>query len=106
MYTFKTNRPQLYDILGYVQTLNSHQAAMKHLHLDQEDHTDLVERYLWALSFSIHPQPEILEDLLDKYKKYVKIPENIKTTLILSMASMARTLSKFGKQNYDTIKVM
>lgn len=79
---------------------------MKHLHLDQEDHTDLVERYLWALSFSIHPQPEILEDLLDKYRKYVKIPDNIKTTLILSMASMARTLSNFGKQNHDTLKVI
>ncbi|XP_066259661.1 microsomal triacylglycerol transfer protein [Euwallacea similis] len=98
--------PQLYDILGYAQTQNTHAAVMKHLHLDSEVHTDLIEKYLWALSFSVHPSIEILEDLLAKYSKYFEIPEKTSATLILTIASIARTLSQSKKQDYDSLKIL
>lgn len=78
---------------------------MKHLHLDSEEHTDLIERYLWSLSFSTHPNIDILDDLLNKYKKYTNIPDHIRDTLILSLASMAKILSQKQKYDYDTLKV-
>ncbi|XP_066137912.1 microsomal triacylglycerol transfer protein isoform X2 [Euwallacea fornicatus] len=98
--------PQLYDILGHAQTQNTHTAVMKHLHLDSEAHTDLIEKYLWALSFSVHPNIEILEDLLTKYSKYFEIPEKTSATLILTIASLARTLSQSKKQDYDRLKIL
>ncbi|CAG9774022.1 unnamed protein product [Ceutorhynchus assimilis] len=97
---------QLYDILGYAQTQNSHKAVMKTLHLDSEEHTDQIERYLWALSFSTHPNIEIVEDLLNKFKKYSQIPAKVRDTLILSLASLARTLASSQKHDYQTSKVL
>ncbi|XP_076264767.1 microsomal triacylglycerol transfer protein isoform X1 [Rhynchophorus ferrugineus] len=97
---------QLYDTLGYAQTKNSHKAVMKKLPLDSEEHIDFIERYLWALSFSSHPNIDILEDLLNKYRKYSTIPEKIRDTLILSLASMARTVAQSGLHDYETSKVL
>jgi microsomal triglyceride transfer protein large subunit len=80
---------QIYDVLGYVQTPEAHAAVMKKLHFDREDHLDLSERYLWALSMSANPNPDILKDLLDRYRKNDNFPEKVKETLILTVASMA-----------------
>ncbi|KAJ3658869.1 hypothetical protein Zmor_010585 [Zophobas morio] len=82
--------PQIYDILGYVQTPETHKIVMKKVHFDREDHLDLSERYLWALSMSTHPNPEIVKDLLNRYRKNDNFPEKVKETLILTIAAMAR----------------
>ncbi|KAL1497490.1 hypothetical protein ABEB36_008445 [Hypothenemus hampei] len=95
--------PQLYDILGYAQTKNSHLAVMKHLHLDNEDHKDLMERYLWALSFSTQPNKEVFEDLLDKLKKYINLIPQVKTTLLLTLSSMANKIA--SSKNTDQFKI-
>lgn len=63
---------------------------MKKLHFDQEDHLDLSERYLWALSMSAHPNSEILKDLLDRHRKNDNYPEKVKETLVLTLAQMAQ----------------
>ncbi|XP_057665550.1 microsomal triacylglycerol transfer protein [Diorhabda carinulata] len=91
---------QLYDILGYVQTSDSHETVMKNLHFDKEDQIDLSERYLWALSFSSHPNPDVLEDVLKKFTKTVSIPEKVKETMILTMASMAYKVSQRPHSEY------
>lgn len=83
-------RAQIYDILGYVQTPETHKIVMKKVHFDREDHLDLSERYLWALSMSTHPNPEIVKDLLNRYRKNDNFPEKVKETLILTIAAMAR----------------
>ncbi|CAG9832555.1 unnamed protein product [Diabrotica balteata] len=85
---------QLYDILGYVQTQDSHEAVMKNLHFDNENQIDFSERYLWALSFSPQPNPDIIKDILKKYTKTVNIPEKVKETMILTIASMTHKLTK------------
>ncbi|XP_060522931.1 microsomal triacylglycerol transfer protein [Cylas formicarius] len=97
--------PQLVDILGHAHTEASHRATMKTLHLDREEQTDLVERYLWALSLSPHVNVDILEDLVDKFRKYSFIPEKIKKTLVLSIASMART-AKSSKNSFKVVKAV
>lgn len=98
---------QIYDVLGYAQTKSSHQAVMKKLHLDDEEHADFLERYLWALSFSTHPNVDIVEDILNKYRKYTTIPDKVRDTLILSLASMSRTLALSKKPlSYETSKVL
>ncbi|CAG9812767.1 unnamed protein product [Phaedon cochleariae] len=85
---------QLYDILGYVQTTESHAAVMKKLHFDEEESIDLSERYLWSLSFCAQPNPEIITDLLKKFTTVVSIPDKVKETMILTMASMTYKLTR------------
>uniref|UniRef100_A0AAR5PC52 Vitellogenin domain-containing protein n=1 Tax=Dendroctonus ponderosae TaxID=77166 RepID=A0AAR5PC52_DENPD len=98
--------PQLYDILGHAQTLKSHTAVLKHLHLDNEKHADLMERYLWALSLSAHPNIDILEDMLKKYKTYTSIPRKVRDTLVLTLASMAKGLREEGDVAQFTLKML
>ncbi|ENN77862.1 hypothetical protein YQE_05540, partial [Dendroctonus ponderosae] len=98
--------PQLYDILGHAQTLKSHTAVLKHLHLDNEKHADLMERYLWALSLSAHPNIDILEDMLKKYKTYTSIPRKVRDTLVLTLASMAKGLREEGDVAQFTLKAL
>lgn len=90
-------RHQLYDVLGFVQTLESHEAAMKKLHFDKSNHEELSERYLWALAVCSHPNPDIIQDLLHKYRSLVNIPKKVKETMILTMASMAYRLGHHNK---------
>ncbi|GLH02480.1 Microsomal triglyceride transfer protein large subunit, partial [Gryllus bimaculatus] len=52
--------PQLCDVLGSAQTAAAHEAAMKVLRLDADDDLDAAERYLWALSFGVHPLPHVI----------------------------------------------
>lgn len=84
----------MYDVLGYVQTLDSHEAVMKKLHFDNGAHQDLSERYLWALSMCSQPNPDIILDILDRYRKLVNIPEKVKETMVLTMAAMASRLRR------------
>ncbi|XP_050308345.1 microsomal triacylglycerol transfer protein [Anthonomus grandis grandis] len=97
---------QLYDILGYAQTENTHKAVMKLIHLDNEEQVNLVERYLWALSFSIHPNLQILEDLLNKFRKNPNIVNQVKDTLVLTLGSIARRATqKAEKLNHVDQKI-
>lgn len=96
-------RPQLYDILGYTQTFDAHEAVMKKLHFDDEKHEELSERYLWALSTCSQPNPDIITDLLKRYKNSNNISEKIKETLLYTIASMTYRMQKLT--NSDKIKV-
>ncbi|CAH1108236.1 unnamed protein product [Psylliodes chrysocephalus] len=102
--TTKKNKPiltQLYDILGYVGTLDSHTTVMKNLHFDKEEQIDFSERYLWALSFSSNPNLDVIKDLHNKFNKINSIPEKVKETLILTLASMTYRLSKTAQAKYN-----
>lgn len=86
----------MYDILGHAQTDDSHAAVSKTIHLEKDEHLDYNERYLWALSLSPLPNPDIVQDLLKKFTKTTDLPQKVKETLILTIASMANKLSKLG----------
>lgn len=73
---------------------------MKKLKFDDSTQHDLCERYLWALSISSQPSPEILSDLLHKYQKGTSIPDKLRETLLLTIASMANHLAKLPHYNH------
>lgn len=54
-------RMQLMDLMGAVQTTESHEAALKVLDFKSEAILDLNERYLWSLSLSSHPSSHIIK---------------------------------------------
>ncbi|XP_019876158.1 microsomal triacylglycerol transfer protein [Aethina tumida] len=93
---------QLYDVLGFVQTIDSHAAVNKKLKFDNEQSIDQNERYLWALSICSQPNPDVMIDLLNKYNKNMNILAKVKETIILTLASMSSRLRKLKGQ--DTVK--
>lgn len=80
-----------------MQTSESHEAVVKKLHFEKSNHEDLSERYLWALAICSHPNPDVVQDLLHKYRKLVNIPKKVKETMILTIASMAYRLGHQSK---------
>lgn len=90
---------QMYDILGYVQTKDAHEAVMKKVHFDDQKLEEYSERYLWACSFASQPNVEIMNDLLNRYKKNLNIIPKVKQTLITSIASMAYRLKKLPQNS-------
>lgn len=65
---------------------------MKKLHFEKSNHEELSERYLWALAVCANPNPDVIQDLLQKYRKLVNIPKKVKETMVLAIASMAKRL--------------
>ncbi|XP_012277607.1 microsomal triglyceride transfer protein large subunit [Orussus abietinus] len=80
-------KPQLCNILGSASTAAAHQAAKKILRQD-EDGGD-TERYLWALSMSTDPNPDIAKDVLKRSEETIG-NEKVSETLALTAAAMAR----------------
>ncbi|KAK4874325.1 hypothetical protein RN001_013685 [Aquatica leii] len=102
---------QLYDILGIVQTDDSHAAVMKKLYFDDKKHEEFSERYLWSLSISPQPNSAVIKDLVNRYKKLTNLPDKIKETMLLTITAMAYKLSllpsfeKYSKV-YDDVQVL
>lgn len=71
---------------------------MKKLHFDKASQEELSERYLWALAVCASPNPDVLQDLLQKYRGLVSVPRKVKETMLLTMASMARRLGSSKAQ--------
>ncbi|CAH1407255.1 unnamed protein product [Nezara viridula] len=95
----KKIRGQLVDILGGVQTEESHKAAMKFLNLTSDNYNlDLCERYLWALSISPAYEKTIIQDLLQLSQKEIS-DLKLYETLIQTVSSMIRKYSENTKDN-------
>ncbi|XP_033230195.1 microsomal triglyceride transfer protein large subunit isoform X1 [Belonocnema kinseyi] len=84
---YRQLRPQLWDILGSASTPAAHQAAMKIL--KQDEIGDDTERYLWSLSFSPTPDPEIIKDVLRRSEETIQ-NDKVSETLALTAAAMAK----------------
>ncbi|XP_011301739.1 microsomal triglyceride transfer protein large subunit-like, partial [Fopius arisanus] len=74
---------------GSASTSATHQAAMKILRQDETG--DEMERYLWALSMSPVPHPDIIKDILKRSEETLQ-NERVSETLALTAAAMARQL--------------
>ncbi|KAK7870894.1 hypothetical protein R5R35_005486 [Gryllus longicercus] len=83
--------PQLCDVLGSAQTAAAHEAAMKVLRLDADDDLDAAERYLWALSFGVHPLPHVAKDILRR-SELPGHSAKMEETLLLTAAALANRL--------------
>lgn len=80
-------RHQLFDVLGSVSTPGAHKAAMKILKNDETG--DETERYLWSLSLSPNPHPEVIKDVLRKSEETIQ-NNKVSETLALTAAAMAK----------------
>lgn len=81
-------QPQLLDILGAVQTVDSHAAVKKVLPLNTDDNVDSVERYLQAMAVATRPNPKIITDLLALAKEDFK-DDRIEQSVMLTIGSLA-----------------
>ncbi|XP_074097832.1 microsomal triacylglycerol transfer protein isoform X2 [Cotesia typhae] len=86
-FTLKT---QLLDVLGSASTPATHQAAMKVLRSDDSD--EETERYLWALSVSPHPHPDVIKAVLKKSEETLQ-NDKVSETYALTAGAMARQLN-------------
>lgn len=86
---YRQIKPQLLDIIGSAATLTGHQAAMQILR--QDDVGDDTERYLWALSLSPTPNPDVAKDILRRSEETIQ-NDKVSETLALTAAAMARHL--------------
>lgn len=84
---YRQLRPQLWDILGSVSTPEAHKAAMKLL--KQDEIGDETERYLWSLSLSPNPHPDIIKDILKRSEETIQ-NNKVSETLALTAAAMAK----------------
>ena len=75
---------------------------MTKLHVEDDKHSESCERYFWALSMSSQPNPEVVSDLLRRYRRSVELPSKVKETLLLTVSSMAYRLSKLPKDETNT----
>uniref|UniRef100_T1H8T6 Uncharacterized protein n=1 Tax=Rhodnius prolixus TaxID=13249 RepID=T1H8T6_RHOPR len=95
--------PQLMDILGAAQTVNTHKAAFKLLKINTEKYDlNLCERYFWALSMAPTIQPHILEELQLLIKNQHK-SNKLWYTIVLTMAS---AVNKFARDQEHSDEIV
>ncbi|CAO1303615.1 unnamed protein product [Diamesa serratosioi] len=99
--TTKEIKSQLMDLLGAVQTKESHDAFRKALNFTSEEDFTYIERYLQSLAVGVHPKVSTIEDLLELANGELA-NEQLKDTLIQTIASMALRFTKLPNQSYKT----
>uniref|UniRef100_A0A1Q3FP29 Putative microsomal triglyceride transfer protein n=1 Tax=Culex tarsalis TaxID=7177 RepID=A0A1Q3FP29_CULTA len=99
--TMKDQQGQLLDLLGAIQTEESHEAAKSFLIYDDDEALYLAERYLQALAVGARPKKAVIEDLLATAEKQ---PKNDKfyDTLVQTLASLAHRYAKLPGNSFDT----
>lgn len=99
--TMLEQRGQLLDLLGAIQTVESHKAAKTLLTYESDEDLFLAERYLQALAVGSRPKKAVIEDLLEMAEKK---PDNNKffDTLLQTLGSLAHRYAKLPGNSYDT----
>nr|XP_019546142.2 LOW QUALITY PROTEIN: microsomal triglyceride transfer protein large subunit [Aedes albopictus] len=99
--TMQEQRGQLLDLLGAIQTVESHKAAKTLLKYESDEDLLLAERYLQALAVGSRPKKAVIEDLLELAEKK---PDNNKffDTLLQTLGSLAHRYAKLPGNSYDT----
>uniref|UniRef100_A0A182SPI0 Vitellogenin domain-containing protein n=1 Tax=Anopheles maculatus TaxID=74869 RepID=A0A182SPI0_9DIPT len=93
---------QLLDLLGAVQTIDSHEVAKtEFLDASDDDNMFLAERYLQALAVGTRPNKKIIEDLLQMAQNEHR---NVKffDSLIQSLAAVTRRYAQLQGNSYET----
>lgn len=91
----KDIRGQLMDLLGAIQTYESHEAFKKSFNFTNEADFDLIERYLQALAVGVRPEESIIRDLMAVLMSEELSNEKMKDTLVQTVSSMA---NRFAQQ--------
>ncbi|CRK93357.1 CLUMA_CG006898, isoform A, partial [Clunio marinus] len=95
-------RGQLMDLLGAVQTEESHEAFSKTFNLSSSEDFNDIERYLQSLAVGIRPEESVIRDLLVTLKVDEIESEKLKDTLVQTVSSMAQKFSQTPQQDYES----
>lgn len=99
--TTKEIKSQLMDLLGAVQTKESHDAFRKALNFTNEEDFSFIERYLQSLAVGVRPKVSTIEDLLNVASEKLE-NENLLDSLIQTIGSMALRFTKLPNENYKS----
>lgn len=91
---------QIIDLLGAVQTIESHQAVHEVYSYDRKQDQDLLEKYLQSLAMGTHADRSILKDLLERCKQKVK---NLKLYDSMLQTLAALTSHYVNERNDDLL---
>lgn len=99
--SMQEQKGQLLDLLGAVQTVESHKAAKTLLTYESDEDLFLAERYLQALAVGSRPKQAVIEDLLELAEKK---PDNNKfyDTLLQTLGSLAHRYAKLPGNSFET----
>lgn len=99
--TMQEQRGQLLDLLGAIQTVESHKAAKTLLKYESDEDLLLAERYLQVLAVGSRPKKAVIEDLLELAEQK---PDNNKffDTLLQTLGSLAHRYAKLPGNSYET----
>lgn len=100
------HRGQLMDLLGAVQSTNSHEAFKKAMNFTNDDDFGLIERYLTSLAVGSKPEEIVIRDLLDVLMKNDIENEKLQDTLIQTVSSMANKFAHRIDEDFDSRIVM
>ncbi|XP_058815098.1 microsomal triacylglycerol transfer protein [Topomyia yanbarensis] len=99
--TMHDQKAQLLDLLGAVQTTESHEAAKSVLVYESDVDMFLAERYLQALAVGSRPKRAVIEDLLAMAENKPK-DQKFYDTLVQTVASMGHRFAKLPGNSFDT----
>lgn len=100
--TTRDIRGQLMDLLGAVQTAESHEAFRKTMNFTSDDDVDDIERYLQSLAVGIRPQESVIRDLLAELMSDELQNEKLRDSLVQTVASMANRFANYLDQDFDS----
>lgn len=98
----KEIRGQLMDLLGAVQTKESHEAFRKSLNFTNDDDFEHIERYLQSVAVGVRPEESIIRDLLTTLIEEDLQNEKLKDSLVQTVSSMAQRYANSPFQDYDS----
>lgn len=96
----KEIRGQLMDLLGAIQTQESHLAFIKALNYTNAEDFDDIERYLQSLAVGARPDEGIIVDLLETLKDNFE-NEKLIDTMVQTVSSMAYRFANLPTQDFE-----
>lgn len=98
----KEIRGQLMDLLGAVQSEESHEAFRKSFNFTNYDDLEHIERYLQSLAVGVRPVETVLRDLLSTLIEENLQNEKLKDSLVQAVSSMAHRYANAPFQDFDS----
>lgn len=98
----KDIRDQLMDLLGAVQTVESHEAFKKSFNFTNEDDFNLIERYLQSLAVGVRPKESTIRDLMTVLMSKELNNEKLRDTMVLTISSMANRFAHLPYQDFES----
>lgn len=92
---------QLVDLLGAIQTSESHETFKQEFNFDNDEDFEYIERYLQSLAVGTRPHEAVITDLLESASKNIE-NEKLRDSLIQTLASMALRFTRLPGKTYTS----